>query len=101
MTAVTTPPAPLSLATQIQRAPTILYSDLSDEVAMMDIEQGRYFGVDHAGARMWLLLDKPTAIDALCHQLVREYNIELDKCRAEVLAFATELYGHGLVTVVP
>jgi hypothetical protein len=100
MTALTTPQAPLTLATQIQRTPTILYSDLSDEVAMMDIDQGQYFGVDHAAARLWLLLDAPMSIDAICHQLVSEYDIALDACRAEVLAFVADLQGHGLITLV-
>lgn len=90
----------LTTTTQIKRSETILYSELLDEVAMMDIEHGQYYGVDDAGARIWLLLEQPMRIEAICQQLIREYNISLQACREEVLHFVAELQEHGIFEVV-
>ena len=90
----------LTTATQIKRSETILYSELLDEVAMMDIEKWKYYGVDDAGARIWLLLEQPMSIEAICQQLIREYKISLEACRKEVLHFVAELQEHGIIEVV-
>ncbi|MGC1308434.1 MAG: PqqD family protein [Phormidesmis sp.] len=77
-----------------------MYSELADEVAMMDIERGQYYGINTVGARIWLLLETPMSIEAVCQQLVDEYNVPIEVCTEEVLKFVVDLQEHGIVEVV-
>lgn len=89
----------LTTETQLKRSDTLLYSELRNEVAMMDIENDQYYGVADAGARIWLLLEQPMTIEAICQQLVQEYRISIEACRAEVIQFAAQLQQHGIVEI--
>lgn len=76
-----------------------MYSELSDEVAMMDIERGQYYGVYGVGSRIWLMLTSPMSIRDICQQLISEYDVSLDVCYEEVISFIRDLQEHDVVEV--
>jgi Coenzyme PQQ synthesis protein D (PqqD) len=89
----------LTLATVIRRSDALLSTNLGDDVVMMDIEQGAYYGLEAVAARIWALTEQPVSVGSLCERLVSEYLISLEQCQAEVLAFVNELIGHHIVQV--
>ena len=57
---------------------------LHDELVMMDPVQGKYFSLNSVATRIWDLLEQPLSVDELCMKLIDEYDVEPERCRAEV-----------------
>lgn len=94
------PSTALSLDDKIQRSETILASDLKNEVVMMDIEEGSYYGMEAPGSRIWELLATPQSVAELCQILGAEYDIGTEQCQIEVLAFLEELLTRKIVVAI-
>ena len=67
----------------------------------MSAEKGNYIGLSEVGARVWEIIETPSEFDAVCAQLVQEYEVEPDICRAEMKAFLNELVKHGAIALDP
>jgi hypothetical protein len=74
-------------------------ADLADEVVMLDLESGMYYGLDAVGARIWNLIQEPKVVNAVRDILLQEYQVDPDRCERELLAFLREMAVHGLVEV--
>ena len=69
----------------------MLSTMVDDDVAMMDVERGTYYGLEAVAARIWTLTEQPMAVGALCDQLVTEYRVSPERCEQEVLTFLRDL----------
>lgn len=83
----------------IERGDVALDAAVDGEVVMFHPERGAYFSLGDVGSRIWELVERPIALTDLCATLVAEYDVEPDRCRAEVESFVTSLEGAGLVTI--
>ena len=72
-------------------------ADLAGEVVILGMREGVYFGVQAAGARIWALLQTPRRLGDLVAMLTAEYAVPPEQCATDVLAFAEDLAGRGLV----
>ncbi len=86
--------------TRVRRIDDMLDAEMGNETVMMDIEQGRYFGLNKTGTRIWALLAQPIVIRDLCDQLADEFNVPPERCEQEVFGFLASLSGRGLLQVV-
>ena len=90
----------LTQETIIRRSDALLSTNLEDDVVMMDVEQGAYYGLEAVAARIWALTEQPLSVGSLCDRLVTEYQISPEQCQQEVLAFLGELLNQHLVQIV-
>lgn len=87
----------LTLDSTVSRNPDQISADLSDETVLMSLDTGRYYGMRAVAGRIWELLAEPRTVGSLCDALVKEYDVERDRCEREALAFVGELVQEGLV----
>jgi hypothetical protein len=78
-----------------------LAAKVGDELVMMSAEKGNYIGLSDVGARIWELLEAPQDVAALHAQLLKEYDVTPEVCRAEVDTFLKELAKHGAIALDP
>jgi hypothetical protein len=78
-----------------------LAAKVGDELVMMSAEKGNYIGLSEVGARIWELIETPQNVDLVCAQLLNEYDVAPDACRAEVERFLDELVKHGAIALDP
>ena len=83
----------------VRRQGDWLSAKVGDELVMMSAEKGNYIGLSEVGARVWEIIETPSEFDAVCAQLVQEYEVEPDICRAEMKAFLNELVKHGAIAL--
>lgn len=74
-------------------------SELDNEVVMMSIEQGEYYGLGQIGSTIWRLIDKPTKVNDVIAHFVENYNVSLSQCQEDVIAFIQQLDDKGLIVV--
>jgi hypothetical protein len=89
----------ITTETVVQRRGGPLTADIDGELVLLDAEQGIYFALDAIGHRIWLLLEEPCAVDALCGRLCEEFDVSAETCRTDVLAFLHRLTETGLLEV--
>ena len=83
--------------TFIKRNNEVFASEIDDEVVMMNIQSGKYFGMDAIGSRIWQLVEEKIQVKEIIAQLLEEYNVTEEQCRNDVLEFLNELYEQNLV----
>lgn len=72
---------------------------LGDALAMMDVDAGTYYVLDDVATTVWSRLAQPTRVADLITELRRSYDVDEERCRADVLPFLSRLHEKGLVRV--
>lgn len=83
----------------LQRVDDLISCDLDGEVALMSVANGKYYGLNAMGSRIWALLAEARPVGEVCGLLQGEFQVELGQCRDEVLAFVRELAQEQLIRV--
>ena len=83
--------------TLIRRNPGAVSSDLDGEAVILDMESGKYHGLDTTGTRIWELLEDPITFDEIVLQLMSEYSVEQEQCTTDVKEFIYQMVDSGLV----
>jgi Coenzyme PQQ synthesis protein D (PqqD) len=77
----------------------VLASDFADELVLLNLRDGVYYGLDHAGVRIWQLLQQPSTMAELRDAILHEYDVEPGRCSKDLLSLLADLAAHGLVEV--
>lgn len=85
--------------TTLRRSPEPMQASLGDEVVMMSLEQGNYYGLDPVGAHIWELLSEPLTVNELVEKLLTTYAVDRAVCERETLAFLNRLLEEKLVVI--
>ena len=72
---------------------------VDDNLIMMHAESSFYLNLTGSGGRIWELLESPRSVWDLCETLGREFEIEPQAARPEVLAFLTQLLQRKAIDV--
>jgi hypothetical protein len=74
-------------------------TDLDEEVAILNLEAGVYYGLDAVGARVWTLIQEPRIVNEVRDMLLQEYDVEPERCERDLLALFQSLGAAGLIEV--
>jgi len=91
----------LSRSSTVRRNPDLLHAVAGDDILMMSVEAGAYFGLEQVGARIWELVADSITVEQLCARLTEEYDVGSDVCEVEVLAFLGHLAEQHIIDVAP
>ncbi len=72
-------------------------AELPDEVVFLNEEQGGYYGLSGVGARVWELIQRPQTIEQIVVTLVREYDVDKQRCRQDIEELLEDMASSGLV----
>jgi len=90
----------IELTTSITHSDSQVFADMDGEVVMMSVEKGNYYNLDNIASRIWTLIEQPITVNALCDNLVQEFEVERDTCVQDVLPFLQELQKDNLIKIV-
>jgi hypothetical protein len=77
----------------------VLVQELDGEAVLLDLQSGRYFGLDSVAYRMWqLLLECPSAEEAYT-TLTEEYDVEPQRLRQDLSGLLGRLVEQRLLLV--
>lgn len=76
-----------------------LSATVDDEVVILSVERGAYYGLDEIGTEIWQRLQTPTRIDALCDALAEKYDSGRAAIEHDVMDLLEKLADEGLVSV--
>jgi hypothetical protein len=83
-----------------RRDPNVITAIIDDELVMMSIEKGQYYGVSGVGPRVWELLVDPITVEQVSSVISCEYDIDVQSCQHDVESFIDRMVGIGVVSAV-
>ena len=91
----------ISLDSVVSPSKDLVFSNVADEVVILDLKSGVYHGLESVGARAWELMSESRPVREVRDRLVDEYDVEPQRCESDLLRLLEELKSHGLVDVHP
>jgi hypothetical protein len=89
----------ISTDTVISQIEEIVASDIDGETVMMSIENGKYYGMDDIGSRIWELIEKPIKVSDLIATLLEKFDVDRETCERDVPKFLNELNEDKILAV--
>ena len=86
-------------SSQVVPAKDAVFSDLAQEVAILNLKSGVYYGLDAVGARIWHLIQESGRVEAILQALLRQYDVEPERCERDLLRLLQDLAAAGLIEI--
>jgi Coenzyme PQQ synthesis protein D (PqqD). len=76
-----------------------VHCDVEDEVVILGLKDGVYYGLNPVGAFIWNLIQKPKTVAEVRDAVLEEYDVSEEVCNSDLQELLTELSDKGLVEV--
>lgn len=83
---------------KLQRNDELIVASVDDELVMLSVEKGQYFGVSGVGIRIWELLESPRSELNIIEIILNEFQVDEVTCRRDVGDFLDQMLELELVT---
>lgn len=80
-------------------APQQVSALLGDEVVILQVDDGVYYGLGAVGRTVWDLLRQPRSVREMRDLLLDEYEVEPARCEHDLLALLHELAARRLIEI--
>jgi polyhydroxyalkanoate synthesis regulator phasin len=87
----------LDKTTWVKRNNEVFASEIDDEVVMMHVKTGKYYGLDDIGSRIWELMETKIQVQEIINQLMKEYEVSQQECEKDVLELMENLKAQDLI----
>lgn len=87
----------IALHDRLEIGDNVVFRELEGETVLLNLETGKYFGLDKVGTSMWMLIQEHKALDVVFERMMSAYDAEPDLLQADLLRLAADLAAHGLV----
>ena len=74
-----------------------VYSRLGDEVAILELDRGVYYGLNDTGSFLWNLMQQPVRVNEMRAALVEEFDVDADTAEKDLLRVLADLRDAGLI----
>ena len=78
----------------------IVQSQIGEEVVMLDMESGFYFGLNSVASVIWGLLADEIGFEALIDQLMAQFNVERSVCEADTQELLEQMLDKNIIRKV-
>ncbi|MDQ7823727.1 MAG: PqqD family protein [Candidatus Eremiobacteraeota bacterium] len=85
----------------VARNEEIAWSELDDEVVLLDIDQGSYFSLNAVAADLWKLLDGSRTVASLVGEVLTLYDVEESQARQDVIRVVGDMVQKNLAVISP
>jgi len=91
----------ISFSDRVKIPDDVLISKLQEESVILNLDNERYYGLDDVGTRFLSVLTSSDSIETAYETLVREYDVEGQLLRQDLLQLVEELVAQGLIQINP
>jgi len=77
----------------------VMFNRVGDEVVLLDLDSGTYYGLDAVGGRLWDLISGSATIGEAIDTMLEEYEVEREVLESDVLRLVDELREKGLISI--
>ena len=91
----------VSLTSRARVPDGIVFQSLQDELVLLNLQTGVYFGLNEVGARIWQLIQahQSAPLSNVRDALVDEYDVRQDRCTGDLLKLVARLEENRLLEI--
>ena len=78
----------------------IVQSKIGEEVVMLDMDSGFYFGLNSVASVIWGLLVIEIGFEELINQLMAQFEVERSLCEADTKALLNQMLEKNIIRTV-
>ena len=72
---------------------------VGDEVVILDLDSGTYFGLDPVGARIWELIEEGLVLSQVSEAILTEFDVSRDQLERDILSLVAALQDEKLLSI--
>jgi hypothetical protein len=91
--------SPIPNGATLVAANDVLATEFGEEVVLLHLQDGVYYGLEDVGTRIWQLLQQPVSVLAIREALVAEFDVDSARCERDIRRLLTDLVARGLVEI--
>lgn len=91
----------ISETTSVRVAPGQLSAPVGDEVVVLEIDAGVYYGMNEVAARVWKLVQEPRSVAQIRDVILDEFEVDRETATRDVIRLIEEMAARGLVELDP
>lgn len=81
-------------------SPNHVACELGQEIVLLHLDSGLYFGLENVGTRIWQLIQEPVRVEEIVATVNREFSGS-EGAMEEILGFLRDLNQQGLLVCAP
>ena len=89
----------LNLGSIVQRDPEVMAAEAGQDLVMVNIANGMYYGVSDIARQVWVAIEQPKKVSDLIDDLLATHDVDRARCEAETLSFLEDLLNERLLQV--
>lgn len=89
----------LTAASVISAGADVVACDLIGASALLNMRSSTYYSLNPVGSRIWRIIQQPTPVSAICDDVVAHYEVDPERCYADVVALLRNLNDAGLIEI--
>ncbi len=78
----------------------IIQSKIGEEVVMLDMESGFYFGLNSVASIIWGMMEKGISFKDLCDQLTEQFDVERALCESDTQELIDQLLEKKIIRII-
>lgn len=87
--------------TRVVRNEQLPTGEIDGELVALDLERGECFGMDQIGSAVWAIAAEPVTVGQIAGTLTERYEVERERCLADIRPFVGDLIEEGLLHRLP
>ncbi len=89
----------LTLNSIIQRDPEVIAAEADQDLIMVSIATGYYYGLSDVAREIWDAIERPQRVSDVINNLTANYQVDTQSCEEQTLSFLEALLAEDLVRV--
>ena len=89
----------LTLKSIISVSPSQTSSELLNEIVILELKSGVYYGLNETGSKIWSLIQQSMTVAEIRDALLAEYEIDSESCTHYVINLIEDLVAKDLAVV--
>jgi len=89
----------VNLSDRLSIPAPVMTRTIGDELVLLHLESGTYFGLDPVGTRIWQLMADGRTLEEVCQAMTEAYEVSREEVERDVLALAESLRERCLIAV--
>jgi N-acetylglucosaminyldiphosphoundecaprenol N-acetyl-beta-D-mannosaminyltransferase len=84
---------------EVVATPDQVSCDLAGETVILSVKDSTYYGLDPVGSFVWNLLQERRRVSDIRGEMLRNFDVEPERCERDLLALLEKMADHGLIEV--
>ncbi len=90
----------ISDTTRVFTAQNQVWTDLGNEIAILNLDSGIYYGLNDVGADVWNFINEPRTVLQIQGHIRTQYEVDPDKPYRDLVALLKRLAEAGLIELL-